>query len=119
MSASVNWCIGLCHKEIFLAICGKVFDLVDHPAFFHLAIRRLDETKLIDASKCTHRADQTDIWPFRCLDRTNAAVMRWMDIAHLKSGTFPAETSRPESRQAPLVCQFGKRIGLIHELRKL
>src|SRR5437763_16526222 len=97
MSASVNWCIGLCHKEIFFAICGKIFDLVDHPAFFHLAIRRLDETKLVDASKCTHRTDQTDICPFRCLDRTSAPVLRSMDIAHLESRTLPAKPSRPHS----------------------
>ena len=42
-----------------------------------------------------------------------------MNVAHFESGAITRETARPESRQAALVRQFGQRIDLIHELRKL
>ena len=57
MSASVHRRIGLRHEEILFAVGGKVFNLVAHAAFFHLPIRRLDKTKLIDARESAHRTD--------------------------------------------------------------
>src|SRR6266404_5054417 len=119
MPASVHGRIGLRHEEILLAISGKIFDLVRHAALFDLPIGCLDKTKLIDARESAHLADQANVRAFWRLDRTKAAVMGRMNVAHLKSGTLPTETSRTESRQTPLVRQFCERIRLIHELRKL
>src|SRR5439155_27024743 len=97
MSASVHRRIGLRHEEILFAIGGKVFNLVAHAAFFHLPIRRLDKTKLIDARESAHRTDQPNVWAFRRLDRTNAPIMGRMNVTHFESGTFSTETSRTES----------------------
>ena len=119
MATSVNRRIGLRHEEILFSISGEIFYLVLHTALFHLPIGRLDETELVDAGKRAHRANQPDVWPFRSLDRTNAPVMRRMNVAHFESRTLPAETSRSKRRQTAFVRQFRQRICLIHELREL
>ena len=85
----------------------------------NFAIRRLDETEFIDPSKRAHRADQTDVWTFRRLDRTNPAVMRWVNVAHFEARSIAAQAARPESGQTAFVRQLRQRIRLIHELRKL
>src|SRR5881396_2426785 len=97
MSPPIHRGVGLRHEEILFPISGKIFDLIDHAALFHLSIGRLDKTKLIDARESAHRTNQANVRAFRRLDRTNAPVMRRMNVAHLESGTFPAETSRAES----------------------
>jgi len=104
MSAPVNRRIGLRNEKILFAISSKIFDLIHHATLFHFPIRRLDETKLVDARESAHRANQADVWPFWCLDGTNAPVMRRMNVAHLEPGTLPAETTRPKGRQTALVC---------------
>ena len=119
MATSVNRRIGLRHEEILFSIRGEIFYLVLHTALFHLPIGRLDETELVDAGKRAHRANQPDVWPFRGFDRTNAPVMRRMNVAHFESRTLPAETSRSKRRQTAFVRQFRQRICLIHELREL
>ena len=103
MSASVNSRIGLRNEKILFAISGKIFDLIRHAALFHFTIGRFDKAELIDARKRAHRANQADVWTFRRFNRTNAPVMGWMNVAHLESGTLPAETTRPKSRQTALV----------------
>ncbi len=70
-------------------------------------------------AKVRHRADQTDVRTFRRLDRTNAAVVRRMHVAHFESGAIARQSARPERRQTTLVRQLRQRIRLIHELRKL
>src|SRR5579875_1231538 len=42
-----------------------------------------------------------------------------MHVTDVKAGAVAAEPARTERRQSTLVRQLGKRIGLIHELRKL
>ena len=42
-----------------------------------------------------------------------------MDVAHFESGAFARKSARPKGREAPLVRDFGERIGLVHELREL
>ena len=88
MSSTVNRRICLRDKEIFLAIAREVINLVRHATLLDLPIRRLDETKFIDARKRAHRANQANVGTFRRLDRTNSAVMRRMNIAHFESGTI-------------------------------
>src|SRR5256885_6256880 len=45
--------------------------------------------------------------------------MRRMHVAHFEAGAITRETAWSEGGQAALVRQFGERIRLIHELRKL
>ena len=70
-------------------------------------------------AKVRHRADETDVRTFRRFDRTNAAVVRRMNVAHFESGAIAAQTAWPEGGETTLVRQFGERVRLIHELREL
>src|SRR5947209_15216388 len=85
----------------------------------HATVRRLDETIGIGARIRRQRTDKTDVRSFRCLDGTDAPVMRMMNVAHVEAGALAGETAGSKRAQSPLVCEFCKRIGLIHELRKL
>src|ERR1041385_2905167 len=94
--ASIHGRVGLRHKEILFAIGGKIIYLIRYTALFHFAIWRLDKPKLINAGKSAHRANQANVWAFRRLDRTNATVMRRMNVAYFESGALPTKTSRTE-----------------------
>src|SRR5215470_8355040 len=103
MAAPIDRCIRLRHKKVLFAVGSEILDLVGHPAIHDLAIRCLDETKLVDARKGAHRTDEPDVWAFRRLDRTDTAVVRRVNVAHFEARAFAAQTTRSESRQTPLV----------------
>ena len=94
-------------------------DVFDHAAVFDLAIRRFDKAEFVDPRKARQRRDQTDVRTFRRLDRADAAVVRRVNVADFKSGTFTRKTARSERRKTAFVRDFGQRIRLVHELRKL
>ncbi len=96
MSSTINRRIRLRDKKIFFAIAREVINLVRYAALLDLSIRRLDETKLIDARERAHRADQANVRTFRRFDRTNPPVMRRMNIAHFESGAITRKATRPE-----------------------
>ena len=119
MSAAVDRRIRLRNQIIFFFVARQVIDLIRDPAIRDLAVRRFNETKFIDPREGRHRADQTDVRSFRCLDRTNAAVVRWVHVAHFESGAIAAQSTGSERGQAALVRELCQRIRLIHELREL
>ena len=119
MSASVDRRVRLRDEEVFFTIAGQIIDLIGHATVFDFAVRRFDKTEFVDARERRHRADQTDVRTFRRFDRTNAAVVRRMNVAHFESGAIAGQTAWPEGGETALVRQFRERIGLIHELRKL
>ena len=83
------------------------------------AVGRFQKAEIIDARKRGQRGDQTDVRAFRRFHRANAAVVRRMNVADFESGAVAGQAARPEGREAALVGQFGQRIDLVHELRKL
>ena len=93
--------------------------MIGHAPFFDAAIGRFQEAKIIDLGESGQRGDQTDVRPFRRFHRANAAIVGGMNVAHLEPGAIPRQTARPQRRQAAFVRQFGQRIDLVHELRKL
>src|SRR5258706_1480530 len=93
--------------------------VIDDAAAFNFSVRRLNEAELVDACVARQRADQTDVRTFRRLDRADASVVRRMYVTNFESGAFARQPARSKSREAPLVCDFAERIGLIHELRQL
>src|SRR5438552_1161785 len=119
MSAAVDRRIRLRNQIIFFFVARQVIDLIRDPAIRDLAVRRFNETKFIDPREGRHRANQTDVRSFRCLDRTNAAVVRWVHVAHFESGAIAAQSTGSERGQAALVRELCQRIRLIHELREL
>ena len=94
-------------------------DVVDHTAVFYAAVWRLDEAVVVDAGIAAQRRDQSDVRTFRRFNRADASVVRRVNVADFESGAFTRQTARPKSRETPLVGDFRKRVGLIHELRKL
>ena len=42
-----------------------------------------------------------------------------VNVSHFKTSTVAVESARSKSRKTALVGQLGKRVGLVHELRKL
>ena len=111
--------VGLRDDVLVFAIGREVDDLVGDDAVVHDAVRRLDEAEPVDARIGRERADQADVRTFRRLDRTDAAVVRVVDVAHFEAGALARETARPERREAALVRQLGQRVRLVHELREL
>src|ERR1700736_6146486 len=85
----------------------------------HLAIWRLDKSKLVNSGEGRHRTDQTNVRPFRRLNRANPAVVRRMNVTNFEPSAIATETAWPQGRKAPLMGQFSQRIRLVHELRKL
>ena len=64
-------------------------------ALEHTAIRCLDESESIHLGIARQSADEPNVWAFRCLYWTNAAVMTVMHITDLKPSPLAAQTARP------------------------
>src|SRR5207247_9473744 len=103
-----------------LRVAGADYsDVINNAPVLHLPIRAFDKPKLVDAGVAAQRRDQSNVRTFRRFDGTNAAVVGGMHVADLESSPLSGETAGSEGRQTPLVGNFRKRIGLIHELRQL
>src|SRR5207302_543288 len=89
--------------------------VVGDAAVLHLPVRRLDEAELVDPRVARQRRDQADVRTFRRLNRTDASVMRRMDVAYLESRALAREPAGPERRQPALVRDLRQRVRLVHE----
>jgi len=107
------------NELVFLFDSRHVFDIIEHFAVLDQAVRAFDEAEFVHARVRAEGDDQADIRAFRRLDRTDAAVMRRMNVADLKPGALPCEAAGPQRRQAAFVRDFRKRIRLVHELGEL
>src|SRR3546814_1179109 len=66
------------------------------------------------------RSTRTDtLFPYTTLFRSDTAIMRRVNVADFEARALAGQTARPERRHAALVGDFRKRVGLVHELRKL
>ena len=116
MTLRVHGRVRLRYEKIFFTIASQIIDLIGDATFLHLAVRRFDKSEFVDPRKRAHRADETDVRTFRRFDRTNAAVVRRMHVAHFESRAIAAQSTWPEGRETALVRQLRERIRLIHEL---
>src|SRR6266550_4106941 len=89
----------------------------DRPPY--LSVRGLDEAVAVDPTVGGEGADQADVRTFRRLDRADPAVVAVMDVADVEARALARQAARPEGRQAPLRCQLGERVRLVHELAQL
>ena len=96
------------HPDDFLALLAVV----------DLAVRRDEESVLIDSAVNAQRADQADVGAFRRLDRADPSVVRDVDVADLEAGSLAVQAARPQGRESPLVRELGQGIGLVHDLRQ-
>ena len=113
--------VALTNDVVFLLLGGKIHDVVvvqvGH-AVINLSVGSLDETKLIYLRIDAQRRYKSDVGAFRALDRTQTAIVSVVDVAHLEAGALTRQTARAKGRQTALVCDLGKRVGLVHELRQ-
>ena len=93
--------------------------ILDHQLRDHAPVRRLDEAVLVDLAVGGQRPDKADVRSFRRLDRTNAAIVRRVNVAHVEACPVTAKATRAERRKPPLVRQLRQGVGLVHELREL
>ena len=111
--------VGRCQNSLHLLVGSQVDGLASHLAALDLAVRRLKEAVRIDLRIETKRRDQTDVRAFRRLDRTDAPVVRDVNVAHLEARALAVQTARPERRQTTLVHQRTQRVRLVDDLRQL
>src|SRR4029077_10628192 len=66
---------------------ARVDDLheVDYAAALHAPVGRLDETEFVDPRIGRKRADETDVRTLRRFNRADAAIVRWVHVAHFES----------------------------------
>ena len=83
-----NFRIGLCNCGTFFVERRKEIDFVRELALGHLSIRRFNEAHVVDASKGRKRCDQTNVRAFRRFNRTNAAIVTRVHIAHFEARAF-------------------------------
>ena len=74
----------------------KVLDLFRHLAIDYLAVGRFQETIFVGPGIRCQAVDQSNIGTFRRLDRTDAAVMRWMHVAHFEARSFAGQPARTQ-----------------------
>src|SRR5438552_16340583 len=103
MTSAVNRRVRLRDKVVFFLIASQIVDIIRDTAVRDFAIRCFNETKLVYARESRHRADQTDVWSLRRLDRTNSAVVRRMHVAHFESGAIATQSAWSERGQPALV----------------
>ena len=113
--------IGLGHDVLVLLIGRKVDDVIKNlPVLrIHLAVRRLNKSIFVDARIGRKRIDEADVRSFRRLNGAHAPIVRIVHVAHIERGALTVEATGAERGKAALMRELCKRVGLIHELRKL
>ena len=115
----VQFGIRLRNGKIALLDRGQIVHLVQRAALGHLAVRRFDEAVFVGAGIQRQGVDQADVRAFRGFDRTHAAVVGRVHVAHLEAGALARQAAGAEGGNPSLVGHFGQRVCLVHELRQL
>ena len=116
----VKGSICLSNNVIVLGIRGHVLDFVKYNAgfFINLAERRFNKAVFVYLCISSKVGNKTDVRAFGGFNRAHTAIVAVMYVTHLKSCTVTGKTAGTKSRKAALVSKLGKRVSLIHELRK-
>ena len=72
-------------------------DFVRHHAVRHFRVRRFQETEIVDTGIAREIVDKTDVRTFRRLNRTDAAIMRTMHVAHFERRAFARRPPGPSA----------------------
>ena len=124
VSVLVKRFVGLGHDEIVFLVGRQVNHLVRNPRVCRIAlvdgaVGCLNEAVLVHPRIGGQGVDQTDVRSLRRLDGAHTAVVGVVYVSNLETGTVPGKTAGAQGGETSLVGQLGKRIVLIHELRKL
>src|SRR3989344_141792 len=96
-----------------------IYDIFRDLPFYHFRVWCFDNAEIIHARIGGETKNETDVWTFRCVDRTKSAVVGWVNVTHFKTCSFPSEAARTKRGERAQVFNFSKRVVLRHELRKL
>ena len=118
---SIQWRVCLSNDKFIFFVSSQIFDFFcyDTGCFIYFTIWRFNETIFIDFRIGTQRVNQTDVWTFRCFNRTHTTIVRRMYISYFEPCAFTAQTARPQCRKSSFMCQFCQRVDLVHKLRQL
>ena len=113
---------GVClsNDVIVLGIRGHVLDFVKYNAgfFINLAERRFDKTVFVYLCISCKVGDKSDVRAFGSFDRAHTTVVAVMYVTNFEACAVTGKTAGAESGQTTLMGKLGKRVSLIHELRK-
>ena len=97
----------------------EIYYLTGNFSVLNSYVGRFNYSEIIDLGISGKVEDKTDVRSFRSMNRANAAVVRRMHVAHLKSRSLAGEPSRPESGKCAQVFYLVEHVFLRHELGKL
>ena len=81
--------------ELCIAAVSDAHKL-SHHAVDDFPVRRFDKPKLVDARIAGQRRNQSDVRTFRRLDRTDAAIVSRMHVAHFEPRALAAQAARSQ-----------------------
>ena len=115
--------VGLRYVVVFFFISCYVDEFICNARFIaaviYFSIGSFDKAVFVDSCECGQCIDQTDVRTFWCFDRTHSAVVRMVNVSNFEARSFSGQTAGAQCRQSSLMCQFGQRVVLVHELRQL
>ncbi len=113
---------GVCLSNdiIVLGICGHVLDFVKYNAgfFVNLAERRFDKAVFVYLCIGCKVGNKSDVGAFRGFDRTHTTIVAVMYVTNLEARTVTGKAAGTKRGQTALMSKLGKRVRLIHKLRK-
>ena len=119
ISLFINRSVGTADIVLVFVVGRKIDDLVRYLSVHNLTARADKETIFIYTCKCRKRCNKADIRSFRRFYGADSSIVSVVNVARFESGTLAAQTSGAESRKTASVSKLGKRVCLIHKLRKL
>ena len=110
--------ISLSNDKLVLLIGCHVNNLVENLAVNNPSVGSLDKAVFVYLCKGCKIGDKSDVGTFGSLDGTHTTVMAVVNISNLESCSVTGKSSGAECRKTALMSKLGKRVCLIHELRK-
>ena len=92
-SNAIECCIGLRNHVLAFFNGRQVVNLRGDLAVHHTAVRRLNETVLVQTGIQRQRVDQANVGAFGRFNRANPAVMGHVYVTHFKAGTFARQAT--------------------------
>src|SRR5690606_33137087 len=84
----VNRYTGRCNGFTFFFKSRKVYDVISHNTLvINHPVRSFDESEFINPSEDSKGRNQSDVRSFRCLNRTNSAVMSRVNVSDFKASS--------------------------------
>ncbi len=112
-------CICRGYVVLLFLIRSQVVDLVRDTTIDYSPVWRFYEAKFVHPSLNRKGSNQTDIRPLWCLNGTNSAVVRMMNVPDFQFRALPTKAPWAQCTEFALVRKFSQRIRLVHELRQL